>query len=337
MPDAKPGPYSLFAPKGLAQYRAGKPLAQALHETGLLLFSKHGAAQGGFNTDPGSLVDLFCFSLAITLARAARTLERADEERFAAKAYYLLAKLEEEHGLRPGADDRLHARHAALADAKRAPRGNARAELEQQLRDLLGDDFVGLHIPSGAEVVAWPEELGDQPQLLAEASIDRKLVQIVPAISTDLGTPQQVRYRQIDPADIDGEHTLTIGDRLVVEPENLGRAEVVTVEGLLITEGEVYFTATFNQAHEPNCWAAQMPFPAWTSTQRNVLVALPPDAVLDPEKRRKVDVLLTKILTGVTRWSLCGSSGAGTIGPWTIGDPQLGMIGFNPIGIISVP
>lgn len=337
MPDPKPGPYSLFAPKGLAQYRAGKPLAQALHETALMLFSKHGAEQGGFNTDPGSLVDLFSFSLAITLARAARTLDRADEERFAASAYYLFAKLEAEHGLRPGADDRLHTRHAALADAKRAPRGNARAELEQQLRDLLGDDYVGLHIPSGAEIEIWPADLGDRPQLLAEASIDRKLVQIIPAISANLGSPQYVQYTQIDPADIADEHTLTIGDQLVVEPENLGRAEVVTVEALAIGEGEVFFRATFNQAHEPGCWAAQMPFPAWTSTQRHVLLGVTADAIEDAEVRRKVDVLLTKILTGVTTWSTCGMSGPGTIGPWTIGDPQLGQIGHNPIGIITVP
>ena len=41
--------YSLFAPKGLAKYVAGKPLAQGFHETALALFASgqySGHAQG---------------------------------------------------------------------------------------------------------------------------------------------------------------------------------------------------------------------------------------------------------------------------------------------------
>lgn len=328
-------PHSLFAPPGLREYTSRKPLAQALHETALQLFSRHSGDRGGFSTEEGSLVDLFCFSLAITLARAARTLDKADAERFAAGAYSLLATLEDEHGLRPGADDTLRIRREALADAKRAPRGNARPELEQQLRDLLGTDYVGLHVPSGAEVVIWPADLGDQPQLLADVDITRKLVRVVPAISFGLGAPQEVAYTPVDPIDADAGHTLAVGDRLVVEPELLHRAEVVTVEA--ISAIGTSFTATFNEAHEPNAWAAQMPFPAWTSSQRNVLVALTPAAAIDPETRRKADALLTKILTGVTTWSLCPSTDGATIGPWTIADPVLGVLGLNPLTLLTVP
>ena len=99
---------------------------------------------------------------------------------------------------------------------------------------------------------------------------------------------------------------------------------------------ELSFPATLREAHEPRCGAAQMPFPASTSNQRAILVALSEDAAVDPVLRGKADKLLDRILSGVTTWSLCGLSGTGTIGPWTIGDAVRGQLGRNPINTINV-
>lgn len=327
--------YSLFTPKGLYANEGGKPLAEAIHETALKLFAKYGARNGSFKTDPGSTVDLVAFTIAITFARIAASLGKVDGERFALGAYYLLAQLEAEHGLSPGADDTLKTRRAALAAAKRAPQGNAPAPLQQQLADELGDAFLGLYTPTASSAVVWPADLGDAPQLLAAESIERKIVRITGAVSTGLGASQAVQYTRIDP-DPGSGHTLTVGDRLVVEPEILGRAEVVTVEAVGTDGDALTFTATFNEAHEPGCVAAQMPFPAWTSSQKSLLVALSANGAVDPVARGKADKLLGRILSGVTTWALCPTSGAGTIGPWTIGDPLLGQIGRNPIGTITV-
>jgi hypothetical protein len=330
--------YSLFAPKGLHQYKGGRPLAQALHETALALFAKHTADEGSLSTEPGSLVDLFCFMLALAFARIARTNERADGERHALGAYHLLAQFEGEYDLRPGADDTLGTRRGALAEAKLLPRGNTRAELEQQLRDLLGADYIGMHIPAIGDVEVWPADLGDQPQLLLEATAPRKLVRIVKAVASGLGAPKTMQYTAVDPQTTDDEpQVLAVGDQLVVEPEILHRAEVVEVTAVgFDADDNPTFTGTFNQAHEPNALATQMPFPAWTSTQRTILIALETEAAVDPEVRRRAHEKLGKIATGVTVWELCGMSSETTIGPWTIGDPRLGMIGHNPIGTITV-
>lgn len=330
--------YSIYTPKGLHEYRAGKPLAQGLHETALELFAKYTADRGGFSAEPGSLVDLVAFAMAIVLARVARANQKLDGERFATGAYYLLQQFEEEYGLTPAGDDTLVDRREGLAQVKRAPRGNTRQELEQQLRDVLGDAYAGLHLPAGAEVETWPAELGDQPQLLLDPTIDRKLVRITDVVIDGLGAPQAVHYQAIDPAIPAGEdHTLAVNDRLLVEPEILHRAEVVTVTAVGLDGDTPMFTATFDNAHEPSAWATQMPFPAWTSTERALLVALTADAISDPETRRKANVLLLRILPSVTTWSLCWLSGAGQIGPWTIGDPVLGQLGHNPIGTITIP
>lgn len=333
--DPQAGPYSLYAPPGLHQYASGKPAAQALHETILELFSKHGADEGGLSTEPGSLVDLFSFALAIALTRAVRTGERADGERFD-QAYYLLAEFEREYGLHPGAGETLKTRRDALALAKLLPRGNNRAEVEQALRDALGDDYVGLHLATGGEVVSWPEDLGDMPQNLLEASVERKVVTVNTGLSTGLGVPQAVYYTPVDP-NPDIGHTLAVGDRLVIEPENLGRAEVVTVENLAIDDPSLLFTATFYNAHEPGCMAVQMPFPAWGSSAENLLVALSITGAIDPEVRRKADEVLRKVLQGITTWNLCPLSSPTTIGPWTLGDPRLSRLRINPMATITVP
>jgi hypothetical protein len=328
---------SLFAPPGLDLLVGTEPLAQQLHKTALRLFSNSTIDNGGLSTEEGSLVDLFCFMLAISLAVAATTVKRVDAERTGGKAYFSLSKQEKEHQLSPAAADTLKTRRAALTAAKRVPRGSRRAELEQMLRDLLGDDYLGLHVSSGAEVVSFPEDLGLQPQLLIDVVSPRKLLRIIPAICTDLGGSKTVQYEAVDPLSIDSDHTLVVGDKLVIEPELLHRAEVVTITAVSNEDDGLFFTAEFDNAHEPNCWAVQMPFPVWTSTQRQLLIALSADAASDPDKRGKANVALEKTLTGVTTWALCGSSGSGTIGPWTIGDPQLGKLGQNPLGIITVP
>jgi hypothetical protein len=329
---------SLYTPPGLYEYRAGKPIAEGLHETALALFSKHGAERGGFSTEPGSLVDMISFAMAIVLARVARADQHVDGERFADGAYYLLDDFEEEYDVTPGGDDTLVDRREALARAKRAARGCTRQELEQQLRELLGDKNGGLHVATPDEVAVWPAELGDQPQLLQDAERDRKLIRITPVIIDGLGAPQTVAYEAIDPKILpDEDHSLTVGEPLVVEPEILHRAEVVTIATLGLDGDTPTFTATFDNPHEPGCWAARLPFPAWTSTQRHVIVGLVASAISDPILRNQLHVMLGKVLPIVTTWDICGLSGSAQVGPWTIGgDPALGVIGRNPLGIITM-
>jgi hypothetical protein len=334
-------PYSLFAPPGLGQYVGGKPRAQAIHETALALFAKYSADQGSLSTEEGSLVDLFCFMVALAFARVARTNELANGERYASGAYYLLGATEGEHELRPGADDTLGARRRALAGAKRLPRGSALPELEQQLRDLLGDDYVGVHITAADDVDLWPADLGDQPQLLAAADIPRKLVRLPYQVSTGLGSPQYLAYEPLDPLPEDGsEGTLRAGDMAVIGVDNLGRAE--TVEVLAIEEpgdGEVYplMRVTVNRPHGPGSLCAAMPFPAWGSSRRHVFIVLTEAAALDAETRRKVNDLMGKIATGVTTWSISPANGSGGAGPLTLDDPVLGRLDMTPFGTIAVP
>jgi len=325
---------SAFAPLGLLQLKSGAPAAEKLHATIAGLLSD--GSEFALAADVGTFVDCFSFALARSLAKVQLRQEKLDRSHLALGAYELLDALEEEFGLTPGPTDTLRSRRRALAAAMKVVLGSRRTVLEQALTDLLGDDYVGLHVQGTSEVSIWPSALGDDPQVLLVPDVPRKLVTLATAISTDLGSPQQVRYTPVDPAPEIG-HSLLVGDRLVVEPENLGRAEVVTVTSLAIGDPELYFTATFQQAHEPSALAAQMPFPAWGSSQRHLLVVLSATAAVDAEKRRRTHELLARTVTGVTTWSICPASGASQCGPWTFDDPLLSRLDCNPMATVTVP
>jgi len=327
---------SLFTSGGLLLLSGEKPSAEMLHETIVRLLST--GEPGDLSTEVGSWVDCFAFALATVLARVQVRQRQLNEERLAVGAYELLAALEEEFGLSSGPEDTIAQRQAALLAAGKAALGSRRPALEQALADLLGDDFIGIHVPDPAsEVDIWPADLGDDPQLLAEADIPRKLVELPNSISTGLGAAQYVAYVPLAPTTTDGSHTLLVGDQIVVGVDNLGLAETVTITALATDGDTLLFEAVLNNAHDSGSLAVAMPFPAWGSAQRHIFVVLTEAAALDAEKRRKTHVLMAKTVTGITTWSISPESAAGQAGPWTLDDPVLGALDFNPMDVITVP
>jgi hypothetical protein len=329
---------SLFTPYGAFPYKGGRPPAQILHESIVALFSD--GSDFALNRDIGSFVDCFAFTFARLLAKLQLRTERLDRERLAAGAYELLPALEEEFGLRPSPNDSPRTRRAALLAAMRAALGSRRTVLEQSLSDLLGDDYIGIHVHGTSDVELWPAALGDDPMLLALPDAPRKVVRLPDAISTDLGTPQWIEYEPIDP--IEGDFTtgtLSAGDEIVIGVDNLGLAETVEIASVREFPGDDYpmMLVTLNNAHDPGALCAAMPFPAWGSSQRHIFVVLSEAAALDANTRRRVHEHMAKIVTGVTTWSISPASGAATAGPLTLDDDVLGRLSMNPFGTITVP
>lgn len=335
---------SSFTPGGLLLLSAEQPIAERLHATILRLLSS--GAPGDLSVEVGSFVDCLAFAMARVVARAQHRQEQLSGERLAASSYELLSTIESEYGLAPLPTDTVAQRQRALfAAAFSAALGCLRPTLEQALADALGDAFLGLHVMDPAsETTLWPASLGDQPMLLASSATPRKLVRLTRAISAGLGSPQFVSYERVDPVvgeDVVFGQTLLKGDRLLVEPENTGRAEVVTVLNVTRSseddDADFILQATFNSAHEPNCWATAMPYPAWASSQMWLLVRLTAEGAVDPEVRRLANNLLRKRLTGVSTWSLCPDNGSGGIGPLTCDDPVLGRLDINPTATFTTP
>jgi hypothetical protein len=335
---------SVFAPTGLWHHANQAPLAKRLFETAQALFGVHGEH---FSDEAGSTVDEVSFVAARMIARAVEKVRRAGAQRYANGVYDLLREQEEEHEIVADPRSTPAARRRVIAARKRLPRGSARAPLEDALETLLGDNYVGLRItrPDAPwnELSLFPAALGDQPQNLQIAEVDRKLVRITPPVCIALGEPQWVRYTAVDPlfpvADVPA-HTLVAHDHLVVEPEILGRTEVVEVLDTDLENPEEApiqrFLAVFNQAHESNCYATTSPFPLWISNQRAIVVVLKPGAILDLEVRRQVHDHLRRSLSAVTTWALVQESDPEHAGPFTLDDPALGMLDANPLEPLAV-
>lgn len=330
---------SAFAPHGLLIPKGGQPAAQLLHSAIVDLLSDGSAF--ALSTDVGSFVDCFAFSFARVLARLQLRQAKLDRATLATHAWELLGALEDEWGLVPGPDDSAQTRRAALLAAMKAALGSRRTALESALSDLLGADYIGIHVRGTSDIDVWPDSLGSSPMLLALPDIPRKLVRLPSAVSIGLGAPQFLTYEPIDPSEGDfTDGTLTAGDTIVINVDNLALAE--TVEVLSAEEpgdGETYplMEVTLQKPHPPNALCAAMPLPAWGSSQRHIFVVLTEDAALDPESRRKVNVLMARMVTGVTTWSISPQNAAASAGPLTLDNHTLGRLDMNPFGTITVP
>lgn len=293
------------------------------------------------STDLGSFVDCFAFALSRVVAKAQLRQHKLDRERLAAGAWELLPALEDEFGLFPAPDDSIQTRRSALAAAMRSALGSRRTELEQGLADLLGADYVGLHVHSTADVDIYPATLGDSPMLLALPETPRKIVSLPYSVSTGLGALQYLAYEPIDPLPEDGaDNTLTAGDQIVIGVDNLGLAETVTIDSVEDPgDGETYplMRVLVNNPHGPGTLCAAMPFPAWSSSQRHIFVVLAETAALDADTRRKVHEHMARTVTGVTTWSISPVNASGGAGPLTLDDAVFGRLDMTPFGTITVP
>jgi hypothetical protein len=333
---------SPFTPWGLLKYVGGEPLAKRLHAQALKLLS---AGEGGFSTQSGSFFDSMAFALAMTLTRAAEKIERAKDQRYAAKVYDSIETMEEEFGVLPGAGDNIPTRRRALQARKLAPTGPGRAALETSLRTLLGPVYVGIHVTQPTEAQLWPAACGDQPMNLQLPEITRKLITIPFGITIGLNAPQSVFYTAVeplpDPTTPGNPHTLQVGDYLVVEPEIGACTETVRVDALTAEANLFnadapfsYFTATFTRGHGTNCWAACGTYPAWTSSQREIVIIVTTESAIDVEVRRQIHELLERQATGVTTWAIVAESSPGQAGPFTLDDGYLGVLDSTPLDLV---
>ena len=151
-----------------------------------------------------------------------------------------------------------------------------------------------------------------------------------------LGAPQASPYTPISPLPAQGTlHTLAVHDRLLVEPEILGRAEVVAVEAL--DPATLAFTATFLNAHEPGCTLTTMLFPFSSGNQRESVVVVPLATALSVEWRRQIGLVMNTLLRATSTWGVAAQSQPGQAGPFTLDDPQLGLLDVTPLSALTPP
>jgi hypothetical protein len=313
--------FSAFTPLGMLSFSNRPSHAETIFRA---LVSALG---GNFDLSRGTHIDATAYARARALARARYTLERGGHQADPLKATDLIPALERDYGLAPAEKNTIHARRRAIATRQQILRGARRESVEDGLRQILGDDFIAYRTLTPAEVIAWPQDPSLGPGAFADARIPARVFVLRSSIPI---TGRAFRFAYAVPGNDDGAR-LVAGDLAVVQPENTGLAERVTIVEAFEAGETLEATATFTRAHDVGASLVVGAWPIWVSTQRFALVVV--RRASDPELRRRVHELMDRIARGVSQWAIVAPRTPTTLGPFTCASP----LGTAPLGVLSIP
>lgn len=275
--------------------------------------------------------EAFCYATALAVARADFSLRRAQGQAFPETACELLPVREKEWGANVRYDATMTSRREELARLMRAPRVWTDVAITEELRAALGDDFYKYRPTPIADVVRWPDNLGDQPMNLQDPNVVRKIIRITDPISLMSPTVSTVRYEIVEAYTLGASYAgITVGDKLVVEPDILGISETVTVLEVF-DDGRLSVAAT--KPHSAGALAMTNPYPEWQSTKRRSMVVLTTAAAADPAKRAKVHQVMQRAARASSEWCVVGSDDGVTTNGFRVGTTG---IGTHTIGEVTL-
>ncbi len=301
--------FSKFAPLGLYSLSRKKPLAKQIHDS--LVNSLGGQYELGEGSHMGALL----FAVAMSKARVATVLKRAQAQRYANDVDHLIPVLEDQYGITPSADWTLADRRAEIARRKERHGVWTPQAIEAALYDALGADFIAYRPLEYSEAAIWPTNCGDSPMVLVQPKTPRKTIELLTPISVGLGAPQSVSVSVLtSPSDPTSTAASSpqAGDIFVFDAGNSAIAEAVVVESYISVGLISTLTATFEKPHDAGTKGYTNSFPWWTSTKRHSLVVLTSEAAQDANKRRRVDGIMRRAARGVSTWDIVGGSASAT-------------------------
>lgn len=313
--------FSIFTPMGHLRMSREPSDGERLFEVGRSsLGSAFPATRGTGRTFA------WLYAWAMTLATARQFIRRGGEQWDPRRTWELLDVQEAERGAIPHAGQSVADRRAALTRARKLPVVPSRTNVANALAEVLGSRFVAYIPTPRAQVVNWPTALGSSPMLLRRPTDRRSLARSLTPIAT-VGSPVTISIEQWAAG---VGHELQARDVVVLEPENLDRAETCSITAT----GSGTITLTPTKAHAAGVAVLLAPFPAWLSSRRHALVLLADGYGLDPEARRLVQATLEKMSRAVSTWDIGeANAGGASAGPFKVG---VGKLGATPIGLVTL-
>ncbi len=321
--------FSAFTPFGMLAFSSKPSHAENIYR------SLVDNLVGAFDMSKGTHTEASAYARAMSLARAQYTLERAGNQSDPLKATEILPNLERDFDVRPPLSAGLFDRRTFLAAQYRLPRGGVYTNVRATLQALLGTDFLAYRLLTDAEAVDYPADPLSSTEVNAQrVDVPGRFLQLTqPIISTGLVWAD---YENLDTTS--GDNLLNVGDVVMVQPENSGLAERVTVTQVQGASATRQFRAVFTKPHDVGAIVTTTNWPYWWSTKRFALIVLKAASALDADKRRKVDELMAKLARGVSQWAIVqpSSPGATTVGPFTLPAP-LGTVTLGPVPFSLLP
>jgi len=232
---------------------------------------------------------------AMCMASAQYQLDRALNNRNPALATELLTQLEKDFQVTPGYRDSLKQRRDYLSALAKVSRGNSQAVIENALRLVLGTDFVSYtHLTTPP----WPVD-PTATSVFAVAGETTKQFMIQPCV-VDTGSLISVNFVPVGASEPPRK-----GEHYTVDPDPLSTVEVIKIDSSTATS----ISAVFSRSHDPGTIATRS-YPFWSSHRRYSVITTTLAASQDPEKRRKVNNLMTRAARGVSQWCIVSNSGS---------------------------
>jgi hypothetical protein len=315
------GGFSAFASFGMLSFSSAPTRAEMIYR------SMYAAKIGAFDLKPGSYQEAKVYAQAMGIARGRYTLQRAFNQQFPLKAVEMLPALEENWSIVPSETASILDRQLAVASAMMLVRGATREAITAGLQAILGTHFIALRILTDTETTKEQNTDAYGP-LFNRVDIPFKLIQLPDPVAT-IGVPLTIMYENADLTA--GALLIQKNEKLLIEPEVPGQAEIVTVIAATATT----FTATFTKSHDEGAFATTQNWVNWTSTQRSYFVVVDAFAALDSEMVRRVNDFMSKVARGVSKWSIIEpiNPGVSFCGPFTLEYSPLGM---TPIARLDI-
>jgi len=274
---------------------------------------------------PGTQAEAEAYATSMALARCRAVQDRARNQHDTRKAFDMLPALERDYGVVPGETDNVATRQRAVTARKKISNGPRAESIENAIAALLGADFITYRVLTVAEKSVWPTDPALGAGVFGRDEVPTKVFRATTPLST-VSFDCTFSYERVG---LDDGVRLAVGDIVCVQAENLAHAEKVTIRAV----SGLTAAAVFTRGHDAGSSITTGPFPLSTSTKRHVLVVVSDAAVLDAEKRRKVNDLMARNSRGVTTWAIVKASSPTTIGPLKVGD----LVGSKPIGTLTIP
>lgn len=248
------------------------------------------------------------YAAAMSLAAAQYQADRAIANANPLTATELLPQIERDYQLVPGYLDTLDERRKEADSRRKITRGPRRESIEDALRSLLGVDFIEYRADE-PNVAAWPSQPGEVG-VFAAPGARKKMFRLDEAVAMP-GVERTLAITLLF-----GESPLA-GESYTVDPDTRNPSiEKVT----LVAASAASITATFAKPHPAGALASR-PHPVWISDRRHSLVRVTPAAATDPETRRRINEVMTRMVRGVSRWNVVSDQGT-----FLLGSPTRGIL-----------
>jgi hypothetical protein len=305
--------FSIFTPFGHLAFSSKTPYAQTIYEERI-----RNLGDGKVWTDEfGSLVSTHHYSAAMVIAGARLWVEHAGNQFRPYKMVELLREYETQHGIIPNRFATISQRQAEIDVAVKIARGANYGNVISALTTLLGSGFISYQSTPIADVTQTTNVPGSTGNYVKPGT-PAVFVKITSSVAI-IDSPITVNYSFVGGFS-DG---LKSGQKLWVDGGDYGRVETVEISDVTSTQ----FTATFTQPHNANTYGSTGRAPFHGSTKRVNAVMVTAEVARDPEKRRKINKLMRKILRNGSIWSIVeeNTPGSGVSGPFTLNSSELGF------------